>query len=461
MLKFLQRFLPVLIGALCLLTDALYNGYPIVYSDTSTYIISGFETQTPFDRPITYGIFLRLASFGGWSFWPVIGLQALLLSGLLFAVFRLVLPESRYRPVALISIFLLSLFTGLSWITSQLLADVFTPIAVLCLVLLLFGKQNRRSRIGLYVLFFIAVATHISHVLLFCVLVALVFLLRRLLLPAALFPQRNLRSGILLLLSLGAILTMGSAMSKSKHVFFMGAMVEHGITKAYLDEHCGERDFMLCRYKDSLPARAYEFVWDGNSPLYKIGGWSASKKEFNTIIKGTFSEPKFIGLHLKASCLATAEQLVRFETGDGNGVFSDTTRLYQRVLRYCPNDIHRFAASRQNQSRLSALPLLNRAYYLAVLLSLVTIAFMMVVYFRKLSRIVLSLTGILLLAVLVNAWDCGTFANAIDRLGCKMMWLIPLAAILLLCALKFPNVTAVISSDDNAGKSPAPSPSQD
>jgi hypothetical protein len=37
--------------------------------------------------------------------------------------------------------------------------------------------------------------------------------------------------------------------------------------------------------------------------------------------------------------------------------------------------------------------------------------------------------------VLLNAWDCGTFANAIDRLGCKIMWLLPFIALILLSKL--------------------------
>jgi len=33
---------------------------------------------------------------------------------------------------------------------------------------------------------------------------------------------------------------------------------------------------------------------------------------------------------------------------------------------------------------------------------------------------------LIILSILINAWVCGTFANAIDRLGSKMIWLIPL-----------------------------------
>ena len=74
----------ILTGAIFLMLDSFYNGFPIVYSDTSTYLASGFELETPFDRPITYGLFLRIASLNGLSMWLVIFFQALILSYLIF-----------------------------------------------------------------------------------------------------------------------------------------------------------------------------------------------------------------------------------------------------------------------------------------------------------------------------------------------------------------------------------------
>jgi hypothetical protein len=69
MYKHSKFILFVTLGALGLMLDAIYNGYPLVYSDTSTYLASGFELQTPVDRPITYGLFIRLTSLNGFSLW--------------------------------------------------------------------------------------------------------------------------------------------------------------------------------------------------------------------------------------------------------------------------------------------------------------------------------------------------------------------------------------------------------
>ncbi|MFK8101257.1 MAG: hypothetical protein AB8G15_01985, partial [Saprospiraceae bacterium] len=60
----LPKLLTILLGTIILLFVAFYNGYPLVYSDTGTYIQSGFELFVPVDRPLTYGLFLRYTSLG-------------------------------------------------------------------------------------------------------------------------------------------------------------------------------------------------------------------------------------------------------------------------------------------------------------------------------------------------------------------------------------------------------------
>jgi hypothetical protein len=81
---------------------AFYNGYPLLYSDTSTYLASGFELQTPVDRPITNGIFLRIFSLNGLTLFAAAFFQSLLLSCLILLnlkilpvlVFALHLPRN-------------------------------------------------------------------------------------------------------------------------------------------------------------------------------------------------------------------------------------------------------------------------------------------------------------------------------------------------------------------------------
>src|SRR5256885_2067744 len=108
----------VVIGALLLMSDAFYNGCPIVNSDTSTYLASGFELETPFDRPIPYGLFIRVFSFNGAPLWTVIFFQACVISYLILLIFKKVLGERFNLIVGVTAILFLSLFTGLSYVIS-------------------------------------------------------------------------------------------------------------------------------------------------------------------------------------------------------------------------------------------------------------------------------------------------------------------------------------------------------
>ena len=63
----LRTGLHILAGTLVLMWPAFVNGYPLIYSDTSTFIHSAFELQPPMDRPITYGLFIRLSFYPAYS----------------------------------------------------------------------------------------------------------------------------------------------------------------------------------------------------------------------------------------------------------------------------------------------------------------------------------------------------------------------------------------------------------
>lgn len=423
----LNRILFLLGAVLSLMIPAIFNGYPLVYSDTSTYLNSGFTLSMPYDRPMTYGLFLRISSLNGISLWTVIGVQCLLLASLIFRLLREFLIDNRSSLFGFLIVFALSLLSGVSWTASQLMPDIFTPIMFLSALLLLVGHLSRKEQVFLYLLFFFSAAMHLSHLLFNLAFLGAVFITRGL----NIFKLKSLvkiRSlVILLVLSLTIFLTAGSAISKSRHIFLMGAFVEHGIVKLYLDEYCGSREFELCHYKDSLPSSAWQFVWDDASPMQKMGGWKETKQEFNKIIKGTFSSPKYIAIHFRESLKATASQLLRFNMGDGNGPFPEGTLLHERMGLFMPRELVAYETSRQNQGTLHIRDWILRLHQIVIAASLMGLAFMLV-RIRKIStnHLFHMVCCLVLLGILVNAWTCGTFANAIDRLGCKMIWLIPL-----------------------------------
>lgn len=415
----------MIIGALFLMIDAFYNGFPIVYSDTSTYIASGFELEAPFDRPITYGLFTRVFSFNGFSPWFVVFFQALLLSYLIFQLVKLIIGEKLFLQLGLLTIVFLSLLTGISWTVSQLMPDLFTSTALIGLTLILFGRFSRSTTILLHALFFISVAMHMSHILLFSLILLTILVLRKFILPSQVYPDGIKKIGVLFLLTLASIITMGSAMSKSKHVFFMGSMVEKGILKKYLDENCETNKYRLCAYKDSLPLTFTDFVWKENSPFYKIGSWKETKSEFNEIIYATLTQPKYIVMHVKESIQATFRQLIHFGVGDGNGSFLEGTLLHERISKYFKNDLTKYATSKQSQSQLGFTNRLNWIFSTVILLSLIIVVILLLFFKNRLNGQIKSIGILFILTILLNTWNCGTFSMVADRFGCKIIWLLP------------------------------------
>lgn len=426
----LKTLLTITSGALLLLFSAYINGFPIVYSDTSTYLASGFELEAPFDRPIMYGLLLRLSSLNGISLWFTIFSQGLIVSILIYKLLRTCVPELKSINLIFISIIaFISLCTSASWTTSQLIADIYTPILILSLIILTIGKSEKWFNILNYTIFFFATATHISHVSFNIILLLSIIIVRQSNL-INLKEHINFRPLIICFsLSVLSILTMGSALSKSKHGFLMGALVEHGIAKKYLDENCEDSNYKFCAYKDSLPDKAWKFLWEESSPFYKMGGWKGTKKEFNEIIFNTLTRWEYINLHIKVSFEATIDQLTKFNVGDGNGAFLEGTLLHQRINNYFKNETSQYESSLQNNKNLKFLNWYNTVMLSVVMVSILILV-LIIVKKKRQDKKLLSIILIVILGILINSWACGTLANAIDRLGTKVIWLIPLISII-------------------------------
>jgi hypothetical protein len=430
----LKSFLYIIAGALFLMLPAFINGYPIIYSDTSTYIHSGFILQPPMDRPITYGLFIRLASLNGTTLWTVVFLQTLLLSWLLYLFAKKSEKSVQKDPGLLFAgIIVVSSLSGAAWTSSFLLPDIFTPIMLLAALLLLAYPEKERRTIWLWITFGFSAAMHSSHIP-FGIALLSIILVARLLFPVWLKAQLRIRTLIILIgVTLASIGIMSSSLSKSKHVFQMGAYIEQGIIGPYLDQECQDHDYELCAYKDSLPDQAWQFIWEETSPLYLMGGWKASKAEFNEIIRATWTSPRFLAMHLKASITSTVKQLLSFQSVFVHGVSPNIDQLGSRIEEFIPGDLKAFQTSRQNTGPLTAFAWLNPVQLSLLILALVLIPGLLLCQPSLRQKKILMLTGVLLvLGIVIHAWVCGTFANPVDRLGNKMIWILPSYALILI-----------------------------
>ena len=417
-----------LLGAVFLLLPACYNHYPMVDPDAGTYIASGFKLDTPMDRPITYGLLVRLLSINGLSLWGVVVVQALLLSWLLQKVMQLVVGKFYSPLTGLFILLFLSQFTALPWLACMIHPDIFTAVACLVLVLLL-GSQ----RVGwwYYLLFWVAVAVHMSHPLLLAAVVLMLLVFRRSYARVSVRPVSYYF--ILIAIAFSAIAIMGSAISKSKHVFFTGTLVEKGVLPVYLQEQCGHKNYRLCAYKDKLPKTSDAFVWLNDSPLYQVGDWAGSKAEFTEIDKDIMTTPRYLWMFIKASAVQFYHQLNTFDIGTGTFRFQPGSNVHQQISMYLPRERASFECARQNLSDLpAALNWVNLLLRAIVYASAFALTWFIIAGWGSMPSALRLLVIVTIGGYIINCADFAALSTLIGRYSAKMVWLVPFTAILCL-----------------------------
>lgn len=425
-------YLLLIAGAILLSLPAFINGYPLVNSDTSTYLSSGFKPETPWDRPITYGILMRIFSLNGLTMWTVVFMQAYIICWLVALLIKHICGDKHRLRFSLLIILSLSIFTSLSWVTSELIADVYTGIAILCVSLILINNESKLNTILLYILFFTSIATHSSNLVSFIITLILLLIISKFLFKTEKLRIRRRAILLLLVLTAATISIMGASIAKSKQMFFVGSLLEKGILKPALDELCVDSAYNLCKYKDALPADVNFFLWDANGPLMLEGGWSNTRAEYAHIINKTMSEPKYSAMFIKASAVFTIRQLSMFNIGDGNSPFPVNSNVYNTLHQYLPHESTAFVNSGQNRADIKSYLLLpNKIIYAVVFISILILAVGIFRYKQILPHNFYILFAVVVIATTINLWSCATFAQLNGRYGCRVMWLIPMLAIML------------------------------
>src|SRR5579872_1934751 len=151
-------------GAL-LICVAWWNGYPTVFSDTGSYLVTGafHEALSPFRAP-GYAAFTRVASVGR-SAWFIVVAQAVLVVYVLRESCDFLIGGGRkfVDQCLLAIVFALTALSSLPWFASLLMPDIFAAILFPCAFLLAFNPELPRiRRIVLAAILAVSVAAHTS-----------------------------------------------------------------------------------------------------------------------------------------------------------------------------------------------------------------------------------------------------------------------------------------------------------
>jgi len=418
-----------------LLWPALLNGYPIVFSDTGTYLSQAIHRYAGWDRPVFYSLFMYGLHMT-LTTWPVILVQAVISVWMLDRARAVFFPAVPRGWLGLVFV-VLALCTGLPWLAARLMPDLFTPLLVLAIAILVIAPE-RLGRWEIRLMFVVAlgmVLLHQAHIPLMLGLLALLTPLRQRLGAGARLGATGLARlaalpmlALLLLSSVNLAAHGRFAPSPFGGVFLLARVIDDGPGLRALRRECPQSGWRLCAHLDAFPMTSDDFLWRVDSPLNQSGGAKAVADEAGAIILAALrAEP---WTQARALLANTLDQLRRFGPGDGLHPWPHTVTPW--IAQDFP-DFEQRAYSTARQSRgLLALPAWVEAADRAT--ALLGLATLLLLLCREMPRPTprAGLIVATLLAVLGNAAISGGISGPHDRYQSRIMWLPAAVALLAL-----------------------------
>ena len=474
------------LAALCLLAVVLLNGRPAAFPDTAFYYSQGRQLAQraglarPADalaarsdptapgspgaaevsgaRAPGYGLALYAAHRLG-SLWLLAAAQAAIAAWLLWVLARVVLIRRVGRAYCLL-VPGLAAGSSLPFFAGFAMPDLFAALGALAMVLLVLGggRLRRAEQLALAALVAISAALHSSHLLVFAGLAATMAL-------GALVPWlRNLMASRLPLalaaLAAGALLTLaGSQLAaaaqggpQGQPPFLTARALADGPGRAYLRSACARAPsaYTLCRFADRPLDRTEDILWS-KDPTTGVFGLSdpATRRALEQ------EQPRFVlaviaadpAGALAAALRNWAVQLATFRVEEPLRNPADFLGHPEMAASSLPLLIPDMGPCRRAPDSCRArLPfdLLALLHEVVLILSVAFVGWRLSKpdVRHTLSRPkddedpgdlrrLLALTGLLIAAVLINAAVCGMLSGSFPRYGARMVWLVPLAALLL------------------------------
>ncbi len=375
-----------------------------------------------------FGLYLHFGEDSG--FWINLGIQALATLWILQLTLR-VFGMVRPWRLAAIGIALI-LTTALPWLASMLLTDIFAGLSVLSLFLLVLHghKISAIEKLALFAFTAFAAATHSATLAVLLGLccagwIARPFLRERMAVSGLLQGSLSIVAGAAMLLCANFVLSGQLAWTPGSYGVAFGRMLQDGIVKQFLQDHCPQQKLKLCPYRNELPATADEFLW-GSSMFNTLGRFNGLNDEMGFIVTRSLAEYPL--WQAKAAIVATAQQLVHVGTGEGTSGWIPHT--YGIIERYIPAQLAPMRAAHQQHWDLdfAAINRLHIPVALASMLAVVAI-FAFAIWRRRLDDLTL-LTATVTLALLGNAFVCGVISGPHDRYGARIAWVATFAVLI-------------------------------
>ena len=466
----------LLVGALIVMVLPIINGGAIIFFDTPSYLeqatkVAGvlFPTDSSIDvaaslqeqgsafgspqsdnvvtsgRSLYYGLFM----YAGWitSLWVPIAIQALVLSWLVLLLFKLASPQAwPYKAIATLCV--ISIFSSASFFAGLLMPDIWVGIMILTLAVLWTYDQHLSiwSRLTMLAILAFSVLVHASH---FVVLAAVTFFLAILwfinpdrdqpFIRKFAIPVLALALGVAGMAAYSFAVKVGYGAKLLHRPFITAHLTDMGPGTAYLQQSCPESGFVLCDYKDRLPIDWRDFLFD-ESP--EKGVFGAVPVETQLALAD--EQVAFVLQTLAADPVSTIFGFMRdgwrqLWTLSINDVPMTVAEEAFLVANSPPGLAEWIKQTRAYNSPDLTLAIERNIAIFAVLSSLIVVAWLILRTRRSASTdpetaAMDSLIAVLIAGVVLNAVICGMLASPFGRFQARIVWILPLAASLILAS---------------------------
>jgi hypothetical protein len=480
-----------LLGAIVIMTFALVNGYALFFNDSRTYIRgpalalnaatgidlmsnwrsrvndinretskpstdnkenvaqnSGAKSEHAYvaNRSIYYGTIPFLGYiFGG--FWLAIFLQSYCVAFPLAVLFLRCCQLS--AALYLGTLFLLTWFTPLGAFASLMMPDIFAPVMIICVAVAFtsWSELKPHEKMVITALTGFSTLAHASHIVILALLVGMALV--------RMAVERRTRKNLAALVMAIACMFIGVAgeLAFDKGLervtgerplvlpHIMAHLIEMGPGYQYIKENCSSVQFEICRYEDRLPQYWEDFLGaDPKNGVFASADMRTKRLLSNEQMSFAIAVLKYdpIGVVL-GSAKDVFRQFGWFSLKD----VEITPAAIDNYRGAWPKDVSEHIEGSRAARQPSFLTFISEAGYVSAVLSVVVLGALLIGRLRgdrqdSEGEQVWSIGFFLFWGVVANAVVCGAVASPYDRFQARVVWLLPLFAIIA-CASYFRN----------------------